>query len=262
MIRAAVLGSPISHSLSPKIHRRAYEILGISANYEAIEVDENSFRDFFAKNSDETWSGYSLTMPLKEVVLSVAGVKDERCVRINSANTLFRSGEVWSALSTDLMAFENLINVGRNAKVVLIGGGATARAAAGALNSKVESFDVLLRNPQRLDALSKAAPSVLINSLDMTAPLDGYNLIIQTTPSGAYDLNVPKLERADGLLLECLYKPWPTPLVARFSDLGGSVISGKDLLVEQALFQIELFTQVKFDFSEMRSALLEHIASD
>ena len=132
MIRAAVLGSPISHSLSPKIHRRAYEILGISANYEAIEVDENSFRDFFAKNSDETWSGYSLTMPLKEVVLSVAGVKDERCVRINSANTLFRSGEVWSALSTDLMAFENLINVGRNAKVVLIGGGATARAAAAA----------------------------------------------------------------------------------------------------------------------------------
>ena len=94
----------------------------------------------------------------------------------------------------------------------------------------------------------------------MSAPLDDYDLIIQSTPAGAFDNYVTSLKSAEGKLLECLYKPWPTPLASRFAELGGSVISGKELLVEQALFQIKLFTQVEFDLGEMRSALLTHIA--
>jgi shikimate 5-dehydrogenase len=96
----------------------------------------------------------------------------------------------------------------------------------------------------------------------MGTSLDSYDLIIQTTPSGAFDQYAASLNSATGKLLECLYKPWPTPLAARFAELGGTVISGKELLVEQALFQIELFTQMKFDFAKMRQALLAHISSD
>lgn len=259
MIRAAVLGSPISHSLSPRIHRKAYEILGIAADYQAVELDENSFPSFFAANSGDSWSGFSLTMPLKEVAFDVATSVDERTKRINSANTLYRSGTNWSATSTDLLAFENLLSVPADAKVAIIGGGGTARAAAGALNSKISSLDVLLRNPERITAISQAAPDLSINICEMSAPLAGYDLIIQSTPLGAFDEYVDALRSTEGRLLECLYKPWPTPLVSRFTELGGSVISGKELLVEQALFQIKLFSQLEFNFNEMRSALLEHI---
>ena len=260
MIRAAVLGSPIAHSLSPKIHTKAFELLGISGEYQAIEVDEKSFPEFFAKNSEEKWNGLSLTMPLKEIVLQASNQVDDRARRINSANTLYRLGDGWAVTSTDYLAFENLLSVDTNYRVAIIGGGGTARAAIGSLNSKVKGVDVLLRNSARMQAMSTAAPDIKVNQCEMGTSLDSYDLIIQTTPSGAFDQYAASLNSASGKLLECLYKPWPTPLASRFAELGGTVISGKELLVEQALFQIELFTQMKFDSANMRQALLAHIS--
>ena len=262
MIRAAVLGSPIAHSLSPKIHNKAFEILEISGEYQAIEVDENTFPTFFAENSEANWNGFSLTMPLKEIVLQASNQVDDRARRINSANTLYRLGDGWAVTSTDYSAFENLLSVDANANVAIIGGGGTARAAIGSLNSKMKSVDVLLRNPARVQAMSTAAPDIKVKQCDMGTSLDSYDLIIQTTPSGAFDQYVTNLNSTTGVLLECLYKPWPTRLASRFAELGGTVISGKELLVEQALFQIELFTQMKIDFAQMRQALLAHISSD
>ena len=262
MIRAAVLGSPIAHSLSPKIHTKGFEILGIDGEYQAIEVDEKTFPTFFAVNSEERWNGFSLTMPLKEVVLKASNQVDDRARRINSANTLYRLGDGWGVTSTDYLAFENLLSVDTNHRVAIIGGGGTARAAIGSLNSKLKNVDVLLRNPARLQAMSAAAPDIQVNQCEMGISLVSYDLIIQTTPSGAFDQYAASLNSATGKLLECLYKPWPTPLASRFTELGGTVISGKELLVEQALFQIELFTQMKFDFVKMRRALLAHISSD
>ena len=262
MIRAAVLGSPIAHSLSPKIHTKAFELLGIVGEYQAIEVEEKSFPTFFAENSEANWNGFSLTMPLKEIVLQASNQVDDRARRINSANTLYRLGDGWAVTSTDYSAFENLLSVDANANVAIIGGGGTARAAIGSLNSKMKSVDVLLRNPARVQAMSTAAPDIKVKQCEMGTSLDSYDLIIQTTPSGAFDQYVTNLNSTTGVLLECLYKPWPTRLASRFAELGGTVISGKELLVEQALFQIELFTQMKIDFAQMRQALLAHISSD
>jgi len=266
MINAAVLGSPISHSLSPKIHKKAYELLGLDSAYTAIEVTEESFPNFYqALNSNgeySGWSGFSLTMPLKEIVLEYCANSDSITRSIDSGNTLFKSEGVWKVTSTDYFAFENLLKVSKNSKVAIIGGGGTARAAIGALNSKVETVDVLLRSESRIAGLVKAAPEVRVNPFEMDHELDDYDLVIQTTPAGVFDQYVSNTEKAKGVLLEALYKPLPTNLAKHYESLGGHVISGKELLVEQALFQIELFTGSKFDFSEMRRELLSVIASD
>jgi shikimate dehydrogenase len=266
MIRAAVLGSPISHSLSPKIHRKAYELLGVDSEYTAIEVDEKSFPDFFKKldsNDDgSSWSGFSLTMPLKEIVLQYCGASDPVAKQIDSGNTLFRSDNSWKVTSTDYLAFQNLLKVSKNSKVAIIGGGGTARAAIGALNNQVAAVDVLLRSESRMAALVKAAPDLQVNMFEMTHALNGYDLIVQTTPAGIFDEYVSNTVVAKGTLLEALYKPSPTNLARRYKELGGEVISGKELLVEQALFQIQLFTGQELDFAEMRKALLSAIADD
>jgi shikimate dehydrogenase len=266
MIRAAVLGSPISHSLSPKIHRKAYDLLGIDSEYTAIEVDEKSFPNFFQKldSSDDgsKWSGFSLTMPLKEIVLQYCGASDPVAKRIDSGNTLFRSDNSWKVTSTDYLAFQNLLKVSKNSKVAIIGGGGTARAAIGALNNQVDAVDVLLRSESRMAALVKAAPDIQVKKLDMTHALNDYDLIVQTTPAGIFDKYVSDTAVAKGTLLEALYKPSPTNLARRYKELGGEVITGKDLLVEQALFQIQLFTAQEFDFVEMRKALLSAITDD
>ena len=133
MIKCAVLGSPIKHSLSPLIHRLAYEELGIEGTYDAIEINENNFADFFLKARNESWTGFSLTMPLKEIASELADQSDDFVKKIKSANTLIKVGEKWIALSTDAMAFKSLIDLPENSKVKIIGGGGTARAAVGAL---------------------------------------------------------------------------------------------------------------------------------
>ena len=269
MIKAAVLGSPISHSLSPKIHAKAYEILGLEASYEAIEVTEESFPKFYEVLESEvgtsSWSGFSLTMPLKEIVLNKCRSTDPIAERINSANTLYKSENSWKVTSTDYLAFQNLFEgckLSIDSKVAIIGGGGTARAAIGALNSKIKTVDVLLRSTERMPGLIKAAPSLIVNSLSMSSSLDCYDLIIQTTPSGVFDEYVDGTTRASGILLEALYKPWPTKLVSRYEQLGGKIIPGKELLVEQALYQIELFSGKSFDFKRMRSELLSVVSLD
>jgi len=266
MIKAAVLGSPIAHSLSPKIHSRAYELLGLDSVYSAIEVNEKSFPDFYkdaiSENADSDWSGFSLTMPLKEIVLQFCDNADSITETINSGNTLYKVEGSWKVTSTDYLAFNNLIKVSKESKVAIIGGGGTARAAIGALNSKVREIDVFLRSGFRMTALSKAAPNLVIHNRELSHPLDSYDLVIQTTPAGSFDKYLSNTKRANGVLLEAIYKPWPTSLARKFQEAGGTVITGKELLVEQALFQVELFSGVKFDFTEMRLALLSLIASD
>jgi shikimate dehydrogenase len=262
MIKAAVLGSPIAHSLSPKIHKKAYEILGAAGDYIAIEVNEESFPNFLSENAKNEWTGFSLTMPLKEIAIGYCESISETARRINSVNTLHRFENGWRATSTDILAFANLLKVSTDSKVAIIGGGGTARAAAGALNSKVATIDVLLRSPDRLVGMAKAAPEVSLTHLEMSANLDSYDLIIQTTPANVFDDFAKNLKRAKGTLVECLYKPWPTELAERYTELGGSVVSGRDLLVEQALFQIEIFSGQTFNFDSMRAQLLAHISQD
>ena len=262
MINAAVLGSPITHSLSPKIHRKALEILGIAGNYEAFEVGESEFSGFLSNHSAANWSGFSLTMPLKESVFGLIPNIDETTRRINSANTIYRVDDSWHATSTDLRAFENLAVVSKQSKIAIIGGGGTARAAIGSLASRASSVDVFIRNPKREAAMRSAAPSLEINFVEMGTQLSTYDLVIQTTPAGAFDEYAESIGKISGTLIEALYKPFPTPIAAKFIASGLPVISGRELLVEQALFQVELFSGVKFDFDEMRSALLAEISGD
>jgi shikimate dehydrogenase len=253
MIKCAVLGSPISHSLSPLLHRTAYEELEIEGSYEAIEINEETFGSFFEKAKGENWTGFSLTMPLKELAYLSADSSDELVKKITSANTLLNVGGKWVALSTDLLAFKSLIDVDKSARVGLIGAGGTARAALGALSGDVPSVDVFLRSSKRLDALKMAAGDTKLNIKEMDQISNNYDLLISTTPAGVLDSYVDKLAGGQGTFFEVLYKPWPTKAVSAWN---GKIISGLDLLVEQAMYQITFMTGQDFNYHMMRGRLL------
>ena len=253
MIRCAVLGSPISHSLSPLLHRTAYEELGIKGSYEAIEIDENSFDSFFNKAKDEDWTGFSLTMPLKELAYLRADQSDELVKNIESANTLLNVNNRWVALSTDLLAFKSLLDVKINSTVKIIGGGGTARAAVGALAGSVEKIEVYLRSLKRKVAMEKAGRGSQIIFRDMDELDSSGDFIISTLPKLALDAYLDKLSGGTGTFLDVVYNPWPT-LVA--SQWQGRVISGLELLVEQAMYQITFMTGEDFNYHLMRGRLL------
>lgn len=249
MTRLAVLGSPISHSLSPTIHRAAYGLLKLDWQYDAIEVKENGLRDFLATCGPE-WRGLSLTMPLKSEAIAVCDEVDALAVQVGGANTITWLGEVSRAYNTDVAGFSNalaLSGVNGTESVAILGGGATARAAVAAASKFAAEITVYLRNPAREEGLRQAAGDshCEINVAPWAKARAGFNapLVISTTPKGVTDSLASYIPIAPGLLFEALYDPWPTVLAAAWESTGGAVIGGLSLLVEQAIEQIRLFAK-------------------
>ncbi len=260
MIRMAVLGSPISHSLSPAIHNAAYRFLGVEAEYTSFDVEAAALESFLREKLISGWRGFSLTMPLKERVLSALSSVDSSARKIASANTVVNNDGQWHATSTDLSGFQRLFSPLACERVGVIGGGGTARAAVGALSSKVDQIDVFLRTASRIDALAAAGGGALVHARDMSdltdAEVGSYDLLVSTLPTGAIDEAYADSIEPAGTLCEVLYHPWPTPLARLWEKNGLMVIDGIDLLVEQALEQISIFTERDFSWDELRPELL------
>jgi len=259
MIKAAVLGSPISHSLSPAIHKRAYDLLKVDASYVAMELRPDSAHSFLATALDEGWTGFSLTMPLKEVLfdlnLPFEIEYDPIAVRMKSANTLVSTGNGFYATSTDRTAFKRLFAEVRKERVAIIGGGGTARAALGALDGECQEIHFLLRNPDRAQVLNEVASNSTLQFHDMNHSLDGYDMVISTVPKGATDEIAYSWDYEIPTFCEVLYSPLPTKILERAQLSGSFCIDGIDLLVEQALDQISFFSGIDFDYSVMRTDL-------
>lgn len=263
MIRAAVLGSPINHSLSPLLHRRAYEVLGVNGSYEAIDLSPELAGDFLHTALKENWTGFSLTMPLKEAIFNLGErinfKVDPIALRARSANTLIAQEDGFRATSTDMTAFIRLFSGVKRDRTAIIGGGGTARAALAALDGAASNVDILLRSPRRAELLSTVALSTEVNFFGMEHSLRGYDLVVATVPSGVSDSMAAALNFTIPAFCEVLYDPFPSPLLAKARSLGSQTIDGVDLLVEQALDQVELFTGRSFNFDEMRLTLQEAV---
>jgi shikimate dehydrogenase len=247
MTRLAVLGSPISHSLSPTIHLAAYGFLDLDWQYDAIEVKEGGLREFL-KSCDVNWRGLSLTMPLKAEAITVCAEVDPLAIQVGGANTITWNGPISRAHNTDVLGFQRALDLaGVNGvdSVAILGGGATARAAVAAVSRFADEITVYLRDAKREEGLRKAVGESHIElhlapwsevAHGLAAPL-----VISTTPSGATDFLAGRAPSAPGFLFEALYDPWPTKLASAWESASGHVLGGLELLVEQAIEQIGLF---------------------
>jgi shikimate dehydrogenase len=259
LINAAVLGSPITHSLSPFLHSLAYEHLGLTAHYEAIEVKAGALENFMSSTEKNC---LSLTMPLKEEALSVADSISEIAERVSCGNTLMLKNGLWSLTSTDVVGFDHALvmhGVKQCDSVLIIGAGATARAAMASVSKISKDIVVISRNPERMAAMNKASDKeVRYLPWERTSEINSTSLVINTTPTLAADLFAPSIEKPQGVFFEVLYNPWPTHLAKTWSQSGAHVIDGLDLLIHQAISQVEIFAGVTCDrdflYRKMREA--------
>ena len=260
MIRGAVLGSPISHSLSPVMHKAAFNFLGVEGSYRAIEVPSGTLSQFLSSQS-EHFDYFSLTMPLKEEVLTLGYPTDNKTAEIQSGNTLYRRDEQFNLTSTDGSGLVSaLANIGCTTfkRVLVLGAGGTSRAVVGALDSIAEEIDVLGRSSIRQEALERAVHSSRFTYLRWSSDIEfgDYDLVVNTTPAGAADLLADVISAPiSGILFDVIYKPWPTELAKRWSDKGGQVINGLELLLYQGIDQLEIVLNQKLD----RSMLAPHL---
>jgi shikimate dehydrogenase len=268
--QAAVLGSPIAHSLSPAIHNFAYRLLGFDGKYGAIEIDQTALLAWLRKEltPQSSWIGFSLTMPLKEVLCSRPFSEfitvDSRSLRIQSANTIFREPSGWSATSTDVTGFSFLLKYRKFESIALLGSGGTARAALASLSelerSKVRSISVFRRSGTKDDLLRSCMDDAKIDFHDWShiPEVNSYDLVINTVPAEAA-LSIADHFTGVPILLDALYSPWLPPLSVKQREVSGELITGLDLLCAQALDQLRLMTQVEFDRQSMFHALRDHL---
>jgi shikimate dehydrogenase len=251
-IKGAILGFPVEHSLSPLLHRSAFQFLGIEGDYIRRALPADSLRAFFDNESGD-FDYLSLTMPLKEEALRLPVEVDQLAERIQSANTLYRSGDQWRLTSTDgygLIAA--LRNHGRHhfKNALVLGAGGTARAVVGALDGVSDAITVLGRTSTRRDALASSIQQSEFNYLRWIESPDfaQYDLVVNTTPAGAADLLADAVAIGScGLLFDVIYKPWPTVLASRWADCGGEVINGLELLLYQGIAQLSLALNRELD---------------
>jgi len=245
--RCAVLGSPISHSLSPALHRAAYGDLGLTGwTYDRFDVTEDQLADFVAGCND-TWRGLSLTMPLKSAALELGDV-DSLARFAGSANTLIFDGLRRRLYNTDiggLVWAVQQLDAGPPLRVTILGSGATARSAVlSAEQLGARNLTIMARTmskTEQLEALG-AALQLDVQVLPWGADLPAADLFISTVTSTAVDPIGAVIARSAPIVFDVSYQPWPTALARAAQQAGASVINGLDLLVGQALGQIELMT--------------------
>jgi shikimate dehydrogenase len=263
--RAAVLGHPIEHSLSPVLHRAAYAWLGLDWVYDRVDVDADELASFLG-GLDSTWAGLSLTMPLKSAVIDLLDDVDPLVTATGAANTVVLHGGRRTGYNTDVEGlFDALVEhgaaLGGIGSATILGAGATARSALAALaRLGARSVVVCARRPEAADELRTTADAVG-TAIDVR-PWDQADLalaaevVVCTVPAGVADSLAARVPPHPSLLLDVVYDPWPTALARAWSATGGSVASGLDLLLHQAVGQVRLMTGREVPVAPLRAALI------
>jgi shikimate dehydrogenase len=262
-MRAAVLGRPVGHSLSPRLHRAAYAALGLSDwTYDALDIGAEDLPDLLAGLGEE-WRGFSVTMPCKRVAADVADELGPLPRLLRAANTLTRTeAGGWRADNTDVAGVGTALQAGGVSDVehaAILGAGGTAAAAAVALASLgARHVDVVVRDPDRATDLVRVLETLAVRAdvhrLDATRVVVA-PVVVSTVPVGAQDV-VAELEwQPRQTVLDVLYAGWPTPLAQRVEWAGGHSISGLEVLFWQATAQVELMTGRPAPIAAMRAAL-------
>ena len=254
--RAAVLGSPIEHSLSPQLHRAAYESLGLDDwQYDRFEVDESGLAEFVRSLGPE-WRGLSLTMPLKEEALVLADDCDPVALQTGAVNTLVPAEGGWHGYNTDVHGVTAALadaGIALPSRALVLGSGATARSVLAALAGMgVPEVTLAVRREARASTLAQANDHGMTVEV-LTLPEAGvaahrFPLVISALPPGGADgfagvaaaNPVPAVEGA--AWFDVVYAGWPTVFAEVGRRCGARVVSGLDMLVHQAVRQVELMT--------------------
>ncbi|MFW6640500.1 shikimate dehydrogenase [Nocardiopsis algeriensis] len=252
MRRAAVLGSPVSHSLSPVLHTAAYEEMGLADrwSYGMHECGEEGLGPFLAGLGGE-WAGLSLTMPLKRRALELSDTVDDLAVRVGGVNTMVRRGGGWTGSNTDVEGIVVALTeagIGSPRSATVLGAGATAASVLAALRElgPVAPVTVLARDTGRTGEVAAAARRLgsvleIVPLAELERHLD-VDLVVSSLPSGAADRHADALAECGADLFDVVYSPWPTPAAEAVAARGRRVVGGFPMLLHQAAAQVRLMT--------------------
>lgn len=242
-ILAGVIGDPVSHSLSPRLHGYWLQQLGIDGAYVPLHVGADNLETAIRGLKALGFAGANVTVPHKEAAADFCDEVDEMAERVGAVNTLvIKDGELHGS-NTDVFGFEENIRAelgsGRG-RAVLLGAGGAARAVIVALQD-MGFADIRLMNRTTARAESLAWDFGLETAVKWGAweeALDGADLLINTTSLGmtgqpALEIDLAVLPNS-ALVTDLVYNPLETPLLAAARERGNPAVDGLGMLLHQA----------------------------
>jgi shikimate dehydrogenase len=275
--RAAVLGHPVAHSLSPTLHSAAYAALGLEGwQYSAIDTTIEELPGV-VRGLDLGWAGLSVTMPLKQAIIPLVDHVDPLAQAVGAVNTVLvspaRGGVTLTGTNTDVYGLVEALREGlgsRDARIenaVVLGGGATAASTLAALGELgCTTPRVLVRSLGRTGGLQEAAARMgvtpryeVLEAIAAVGALRRADVVVATMPAHAADPIADALAahgvRPAGVLLDVVYDPRPTALSVAWANAGGTVVGGERMLLHQAVDQVRLMTGRTAPLAAMDAAL-------
>ncbi len=250
-----VVGCPVAHSVSPRLHNGLYRLLGLEALYLPFHVE--AFGDYWLEVVESgslpelgfELKGLSVTAPHKEVALAVAGASSPLAERIGSANTLVCNQGVWEAETTDpegvLGPLRSRGWSPRGKTVAVLGAGGAGRAAAFALSQGGATVCLVNRDAERGQRVSLELALEPLSWGDFEPRR--FDLVVHATPLGLAEADETPFDasglRRDAVVMDLVYrKEGPTRLVREARERGCTTVDGREVLLAQAMPQFRLMT--------------------
>jgi len=261
---AIVIGDPVRHSLSPVIHNAAFAACGLDWVFLACEVPEGGVPDALAGARALGIEGLSVTMPHKAAAVAAVDDLSPAARLLGAVNCVARHGERLVGHNTDGGGFVDALasEAGwspAGTRCVVLGAGGAARAVTLAL-ADAGAVEVAIVNRTAPNAVIAAALARDRGRVAEPGEVGGFDLVVNATPLGmrghrgaAMPLD-PELLRPDQLLVDLVYEPAETALLAAARERGLRACNGVRMLVHQAARAFELWTGTEAPIEEMAAA--------
>ncbi|MCX5708796.1 MAG: shikimate dehydrogenase [Candidatus Omnitrophica bacterium] len=268
-----LIGYPLGHSLSPKMHNAAFKALGIDAEYKLFTLAPQYLDDFLTHLDNNGISGLNVTVPYKEKVLDFVELNQDLLYlrQVKAVNTMLFQDGVWWGFNTDIPGFsrhlkENFKPLMR--KAAILGAGGAARAVTYVLAkekaSEIVLFDIdTAKSASIVEMVKSLFPMIKISAVDSIEKLDitRKDLLVNATPVGLKPTDPvlvgESMLHRDLFVYDLIYNPAETKLLALAKKVGARTSNGLGMLLYQGVLSFELWTGKKAPEELMRRVLLE-----
>jgi shikimate dehydrogenase len=268
MKRFAVVGDPVAHSLSPLIHTGWLETFGLDAHYGRVHLQSEDAADAIRAMAHD-FAGLNVTLPHKIAALEASAKVDGLARLVGAANTLVNEAGQWTAHNTDVAGFAAAVRaavgeIGAGSRVILIGAGGAARAAAVSLHQAGAKITILNRSVANAEKLAaELAPGAQVDSLEsLTRHAESADLIVNSASLGHAGVGLPALPKGAGRpFLDLSYGKAADAVLAPAKAAGWTPHDGLTMLVAQAAAAFRLWFGIDPDQAEALAACRKAVAA-
>ena len=267
-VRLCVIGDPLAHSLSPRLHEAMLRALGIEGTYEACRVREGETETFFHAARMGAYSGFNVTMPHKKAAFDLADELTDAARCAGAVNTVRVENGRTIGHNTDgagfLRSIESHAAASERKIAAVLGAGGAARSVALALADDGWQVRVANRTPSHAQALAARSPNIC--TMELLEAVRDCALFVNATPLGmagtrldfedfAFFRTMPR----DALVCDLVYRPAETALLYAAREQGLDTMNGLPMLCHQAIDALAFFLDAPLDRDRMMAALKEII---